>query len=91
MANEKVAALLNDKNFCDELSKATSAEQAQRIFASRGADISVDELKAIRAKLKQEAGEQLTDEELALVAGGVSGASIAQEVKGFVKEIFSGW
>jgi hypothetical protein len=42
------------------------------VFASKGVDVSIDELLAFRARVKQEAGRELSDEELALVAGGAS-------------------
>jgi hypothetical protein len=70
MASEKALELLKDKSFIEELVKTGSAQDAQKLFAAKGADISVDELLALRAKVKQEIGEELGDEELALVAGG---------------------
>jgi hypothetical protein len=99
MANEKVLELLKDKSFTEELGKAESAADAQKLFAAKGVDVSVDELLALRAKVKQEAGEELGDEELALVAGGGSAGTEAGEwvrdaagdVSDFFKTVFSGW
>lgn len=71
MADAKALELINDKDFFLELSKTDSAESAQKLFASRGANISIDELLAFRAGLRQEAGAELSDEELSLIAGGV--------------------
>jgi hypothetical protein len=70
MVDAKALELLKDKDFLLELSKAETAESAQELFASKGADVSIDELLALRALLKQNAGVELDDDELALVAGG---------------------
>jgi hypothetical protein len=70
MTEEKVLELLKDEGFLEELGKTESAEEAQKLFASKGVEISIDELLALRARLKQAAGKELNDEELALVAGG---------------------
>ena len=70
MATEKVVELFKDKDFLEALDNAESFEAAQGLFASKGVEITIDELKAIRAKMRQEAGEELTDDELALAAGG---------------------
>jgi len=70
VANEKVTELLKDKSFVGELVKADDFEAAQKLFKGKGVDITIDEMKALRAKTKQNAGEELSDEELALVAGG---------------------
>jgi hypothetical protein len=98
MASEKALELLKDKGFIEELGKTGSAQDAQKLFAAKGADVSVDELLALRAKVKQEIGEELNDEELALVAGGVSNADVNQFVEDFSKtlgiigkSIFGAW
>jgi hypothetical protein len=70
MANEKALELFKDEGFLGELGKTGSAEEAQKLFASRGVDVTINELLALRAKIRQEAGEELSDEDLALVAGG---------------------
>ena len=73
MACEKAKELFKDKSFLEELAKAETAEEAQKLFTDKGAEISIEELMAFRASVMQEAGEELSDEDLALVAGGGSG------------------
>ena len=98
MASEKAMELFKDKSFLEELAKAETAEEAQKLFASKGAEISIDELMAFRAGVMQEAGEELSDEDLALVAGGGRGSDAAEavrdamsEVGDFFRGIFKGW
>jgi bacteriocin-like protein len=72
MTDEKVQELLKDKSFFEELGKTGSAEEAQKLFASKGAVVSMEELLALFAKIKQKIGTELSDEELAAVVGGIS-------------------
>lgn len=53
MVNEKALELLKDKDFLLELGKAASAEEAQKIFKSKGTDITIEELLTLRAAVKQ--------------------------------------
>ena len=98
MASEKAMELFKDKSFLEELGKTETAEEAQKLFASKGAEISIDELMAFRAAAMQKAGEELSDEDLALVAGGGRGSDAAEavrdaaeEVWDFLRGIFRGW
>ena len=98
MACEKAKELLKDKSFLEELAKTETAEEAQKLFTGKGAEISIDELMAFRAAVMQEAGEELSDEDLALVAGGGWGSDAAdwvkdtaKEIGDFFKGIFKGW
>ena len=72
MANENVAAqvelAMKDQAFVDQLSAAQSAEEAQKIFASKGIDFTLEEVKAIA--LGVEKGDELGEEELEAVSGG---------------------
>ena len=70
MNNEKLKELFENEAFVKELGTKASVEDAQALFVAHGAEISVDELKALRIAVKQEAGEELSEEELELVAGG---------------------
>jgi hypothetical protein len=45
-------------------------ETVQKLFASKGADITIDELTRFRAAVMQKREGKLTDDELASVAGG---------------------
>ena len=94
MACEKAKELLKDKSFLEELAKAETAEEAQKLFTDKGAEISINELMALRATVMQEEGEELSDEDLALVAGGGPDAIIwvRDIVKEFLsKDIVTGW
>ncbi|MCL2169364.1 MAG: class IIb bacteriocin, lactobin A/cerein 7B family [Defluviitaleaceae bacterium] len=77
MNQEKLTALLENEEFVDALSQAETIEGAQKLFADNDVTISIDELKALCAKAKQESGEELSDEELELVAGGIAPIIIA--------------
>jgi hypothetical protein len=70
MADEKAGELLKDKSFLEELDKTQSVADAQRLFAFRGADISMEELSAFLAEARQKMSAEIGDEDLALVAGG---------------------
>ena len=91
MNNQKVAELFENEAFVNELETKTSAEDAQALFASHGAEISVAELKAMRIAAKQEAGEELGEDELELVAGGVVPIVIGTVVGRRVVSILRRW
>lgn len=85
---EKLAELLKDENFRKELEKADSAESAQKLFAAKDFEISIDDLNKIRT---QNASGELSEADLATVAGGSGGSDAANEVKDFFKTLFTGW
>jgi hypothetical protein len=77
MADGKVLELFKDEGFLEELVKTESAEDVQKLFAAKGADVSTadvsaEELSAFIAETRRELDKELSDEELALVAGGYS-------------------
>lgn len=76
---EKMEKVLEDEVFVEEVRKAVkgSAEDVQKLFMSKDVDLSADEANALCVQAKQEAGEELTDDELSLVAGGLIGTIAA--------------
>lgn len=79
MNNEKLKELLKDEAFVKELVEQETVEDAQKLLASKGVDISVDQLneihKGVAARLEE--GEELSDEQLENVAGGFADAITA--------------
>ncbi|MDR1148860.1 MAG: acyltransferase, partial [Spirochaetaceae bacterium] len=71
MANEKVLRLLKDKSFREELSKTRSTDDAQKLFASKGADITTEDILTFRTEIKQKMGGELSEKEPALTEGAV--------------------
>jgi len=72
MKKEKMQELFKDEKFVEALAGAQSPEAVQALFANNGLELTIDEIMTLKAQLKQEAGEELDDDELALVAGGVT-------------------
>jgi glutamine amidotransferase-like uncharacterized protein len=62
--------LFKDKAVVDELTKATSVEEAHKIIKAKGVDVSVAELGKIREKILNQAEKDLSEQDLAMVAGG---------------------
>ena len=92
---EKLAELLKDKAFAAELMKQATAEDAQKFIASKGVEVSIEDLQSIRAEiLKQEqTGDELNDDQLENVAGGFNfnplitiTKTLIQEVPSLIKE-----
>lgn len=79
MNNEKLKELLKDEAFVKELVEQETVEDAQKLLASKGVDISVDQLNEIRKGVaaRVEEGEELSDEQLENVAGGFADAITA--------------
>lgn len=79
MNNEKLKELLKDEAFVKELVEQETVEDAQKLLASKGVDISVDQLNEIRKGVaaRLEEGEELSDEQLENVAGGFADAITA--------------
>ncbi len=66
-----VEKIMQDQAFVDQLSDAESAEAAQKLFASKGVEFTLEEVKAIAAGVQAENGE-LSEDDLEAVSGGVS-------------------
>ena len=76
MDKEKFSALLKDEAFVKELVEKETVEEAQALLASKGVELSADQLNEIRKGIaaRIEGGEELSDEQLENVAGGFADA-----------------
>ena len=67
---DRILALLQEEAFVSRLAGTASYRQAEQLFAEKGVALSAAAFDALRARLKSVAEGELTDDELALVAGG---------------------
>ncbi len=94
---EKLQALLTDETFVRGLAEQLQPEDAQAYFAAHGLDFTKDEIlqmgRALNARLKQQRGEELTEDELAEVSGGCLSAvaGLLFLGGGCVLSAFLGW
>ncbi len=70
--NEKLNELLKDESVVKELLEQETAEDAQKFLASKGVEISIEDLEEIQKILAAQSDEEMDDGELENVAGGVS-------------------
>ena len=67
-----VEEAMKDQAFVHQLADAETVEAAQKVFAARGIEFTLDEVKAIAAGLKANAANgELSENDLEDVAGGV--------------------
>ena len=77
----KVEEVMKDKAFAEQLFTAETAEAAQELFASRGIEFTLEEVKQIGAGLKTKlGGDELDADALDAVAGGIALTTIAAVV-----------
>ena len=78
----QVKEAMKDQAFAKQLLEAETVEAAQKVFASRGIEFSLEEVEAIAAGLRAtEANGELSAEDLDDVAGGVTLVTILAVVK----------
>jgi predicted ribosomally synthesized peptide with nif11-like leader len=79
--NEKLVELLKDEAFVKELVAQETPEDAQKFLASKGVEVSAEELENIRKEIlaRIDGNEEMNDEQLEQVAGG----SVAVDVVKF--------
>ena len=68
-----VEELLNDKVFTEKLKAAKSLEEIADLFKEQGVDVTAEEIKAAA---KEKAGEELDEQDLENVAGGVKARTV---------------
>ena len=75
---EKLAELLKDKAVAEELMRQETIEDAQKFLASKGVDVTDEDLQAIRAEIQKQTSEsdELNDDQLENVAGGVAVSTV---------------
>ncbi|MBP2664134.1 MAG: Nif11 domain [Firmicutes bacterium] len=92
MEQEKVTAylakLIENKEFQGKMEQAKSPETALAIVKEYGFNFEMDEfqqlMQIVLLKARQEQGEELNDQELAIAAGGMSDADLAATITGSV-------
>ena len=73
---------MKDQTFVNKLMEAKTTEDAQMVFASEGIEFTLEEVKAIGAGLRAQCSEgELAEDELLLVNGGLSLATVYAVVK----------
>jgi predicted ribosomally synthesized peptide with nif11-like leader len=77
-----------DKALLKELQEADSLKEQAAVASRHGCDVTVEELVALRALAKKNAGEELTDAELEFVSGGSIWGSIKSAAKWVYKHVY---
>lgn len=82
----KLKEAFNDKGFVEKVSALDTPEEVQAALKERGIDFSVEEVVALREAVEKagERGDDLTDEELEEITGGVSPTPIIPLITGIV-------
>ena len=70
--NEKLNELLKDESVVKELLQQETAEDAQKFLASKGIEISIEDLEKIQKILAAQSDDEMDDSQLENVAGGAS-------------------
>lgn len=75
---EKLAELLKDEAVAKEFFSQPTAEDAQKFLASKGVEVTLDELNELRQAMVSEVdSDELSDDQLDNVAGGVNWKKVA--------------
>ncbi len=71
---EKLNQILEEEGFVEKLTECESAADVQKLFASKGVDITLDEVKAIGSALAAEFSDsdEMDEDALDSVAGGAA-------------------
>ena len=72
----KAAELLKDRDFIERLNKIESIEETKKILAERGLEWSNEEIQELANEIKNGVNEELADDALEEVSGGVSAALV---------------
>jgi hypothetical protein len=71
----------------EEFLKQETTEAAQKFLASKGVEITVEQLEEIQKTIAAKSNsEEMNDEDLEKVAGGASGGSFAQRIADIIKK-----
>ena len=83
---EKLAELLKDEAVVKELVAKETAEDAQKFLASKGVEISIEQLEEIQKAIAAKSNsEEMNDDDLEKVAGGASGGSFVIRIEDIIK------
>ena len=87
MIEERIKEVFSDEEFVKELFSKETPEEAQELLADKGIELSIDEICKVREMLinklsSMQSGEELTDDDLEGVSGGV--LALAMTIFGLV-------
>ena len=82
---EKLNALLEDEAFLNKMLNAENPEQVSALFAENGITMSAKEVEILRSRLENTDNDELSEDQLENVAGGVDLDLIDDVLKSVVK------
>ncbi len=83
--SDKLNALLEDEAFINKILNAEDPEQVSALFAENGVTLSVKEVEILRSRLENTDSDELSEDQLENVAGGVDLDLIDDVLKSVVK------
>lgn len=83
--SDKLNALLEDEAFINKILNAEDPEQVSALFAENGVTLSVKEVEILRSRLENTDNDELSEDQLENVAGGVDLDLIDDVLKSVVK------
>lgn len=83
--SDKLNTLLEDNAFIDKILNAENPEQVSALFAENGVTLSVKEVEILRSRLENTDNDELSEDQLENVAGGVDLDLIDDVLKSVVK------
>lgn len=83
--SDKLNALLEDEAFINKILNAEDPEQVSALFAENGVTLSVKEVEILRSRLENTDNDELSEDQLENVAGGVDFDLIDDVLKSVVK------
>lgn len=91
--NEKMSALIKDEEFVKKLMECEEPEAAQALFAQNGVELSLEEIKTIGKGIDMALSdsEELDEDALDAVAGGVSLGDVVDGIVSAVKTVVKNW
>ncbi|MBO6159501.1 MAG: Nif11-like leader peptide family RiPP precursor [Firmicutes bacterium] len=82
---QQVQLVMADEAFVEKISAMEDPEQVQAAFADKGIDFSLEEIDAIARKSAADADDELNEDDLVDVAGGVGAVAVICCVAGAIK------
>lgn len=83
--SDKLNVLLEDEAFINKILNAEDPEQVSALFAENGVTLSVKEVEILRSRLENTDSDELSEDQLENVAGGVDLDLIDDVLKSVVK------
>lgn len=83
--SDKLNALLEDEAFINKILNAEDPEQVSALFSENGVTLSVKEVEILRSRLENTDSDELSEDQLENVAGGVDLDLIDDVLKSVVK------